>query len=337
MTPANIELFRSRFLNYLKSGRLNRFDKVLSYLSPDVLYRKNAGFISASYNELKTKQSGASVQITVSNYEGNNPVANNIADYLNIKAGDLIVGAYVHGSVGTGEEVAYSDFDGLVILNDKSLESAVELLRAVVALKETERMMLKMDPLQHHGWFVLTEADLSDYPENYFPHELFAHSKCLFGKNPLNLNIRNEVNSKAFRKSFNHLSISILNKLENKKFLENRYVFKNFLSEFMLMPAIFLQARTGKGVFKKHSFGMAEKEIGGEFSIMNEISAMRTNWSYRAPDEYIRKLNTGSALKDRRSAKKYSGSLPEEVKNKFDDKTLQRMKFLVEKFKEKLK
>jgi len=45
-------------------------------------------------------------------------------------------------------------------------------------------------------------------------------------------------------------SRGILGKLDSKSFLNNYYNFKNLLSEFMLLPAFYIQAKTGFGILK---------------------------------------------------------------------------------------
>ena len=45
------------------------------------------------------------------------------------------------------------------------------------------KLVLKFDPLQHHGWFQIKESDLDNYPESYFPVSLLEHSKLIYPSN----------------------------------------------------------------------------------------------------------------------------------------------------------
>ena len=330
MASVNNDFFRKQLLDYFRGGQFTRWDKLLFLISPDLVYRYNAAAISIGFKELnKTTPDTFQKNVDVKKYSGNNKVAMKISEYLRANANDQLVGAYVHGSVGNSEEVPYSDFDGIVILKSSCFENNVALFRVVKALKETAHMMLEMDPLQHHGWFVLCEQDLPDYPENYFPHELFAHAACLFGSTCLTINLRKSGYGDKFLSGFNHLAESILSKLGSKIFLENRYGFKNFLSEFMLLPAVYFQAKTGAGVFKKFSFELLHKEPGIKSGVLDEISAVRDAWEYTAPVEFLRKLNSEGPYSSHKKTKLLSGKLPDELKNKFDDQMLGKMKDLV--------
>ena len=255
--------------------------------------------------------------------------AKKISGFLkNRIAGDLI-GAYTHSSVAISEEVAYSDFDGFVIVKDETLLNDTRLEKVALILKQSEKIMNEMDPLQHHGWFILTESDLKNFPEYYFPNELIRYAKCLFGENKIAIQISKEGFKEQFNKSFNNMARGILNKLDSKSFLKNYYNFKNLLSEFMLLPAFYIQARTGFGIFKKFSFEKVKNELREKYTVMDEISSVRSNWNYDPPLFY-RSLKNNSTLFSRMIPSKYfSGDIPASVKNKFDDAFIQKMKNFV--------
>ena len=49
----------------------------------------------------------------------------------------------------------------------------------------------------------------------------------------------------------------------------------------MLLPALYIQARYGKGIFKKYSFSEAKKDFSHqEWDIMDQVSVLREEWSY---------------------------------------------------------
>ncbi|MCX6276447.1 MAG: hypothetical protein NTV09_14705 [Bacteroidetes bacterium] len=322
--------FRSRLLNFFRSGQLSGWDKILVRISPEYVYRRNSEVISGEYKKRRTTGFGELNEvIAIEDYSGSNDVAIKIASYLQAAAGDALIGAYVHGSIATSEEISYSDFDGLVIVKNDCVISSEKLITLTAALKETERMMLEMDPLQHHGWFILTEDELADYPEYYFPHALFQYSKVLFGARTINIGLRKEGYSAEFSRSFLNLSQSVLRKLESKIFLENNYVFKNLLSEFMLLPAVFIQAKTGKGIFKKFSFDMIGKEMGEKYDVMMEISGVRQKWQFKGTELLLKMNRRMNIFSPHRYAKSLSGSVPDEVRNIFDDAMLKRMREFV--------
>jgi hypothetical protein len=255
--------------------------------------------------------------------------AKKISEFLKNRIADDFIGVYTHSSVAISEEVSYSDFDGFVILKDEILLNDNRLKNAALILKRSEKIMCEMDPLQHHGWFILTESDLKNFPEYYFPNELIRYSKCLFGQNKITIQISKEGFKEQFNKSFNNMARGILNKLDSKSFLNNYYNFKNLLSEFMLLPAFYIQAKTGFGIFKKFSFEKVKNELGEKYNVMDEISSVRSNWNYQ-PSAIYHSLKSNSNLFSRIIPSKYfSGNLPASIKNKFDDDFIQKMKNFV--------
>jgi len=145
--------------------------------------------------------------------------------------------------------------------------------------------MFEFDPLQHHGWFVLTEADLECYPETYFPHELFKHAKALLPEQgrKLNLQLNNETSNNPTEPFWN-LSSKVITRLSKYDYPKNAYRLKGLLSQFMLLPARFVQGRDGKGVYKKFSFAEARKDFSSEqWTIMDEVSEIRAGWHVDIP------------------------------------------------------
>ncbi len=320
------EQFRLLLVKYFRNGCLDKSDKLQGLIFSSLPFYKNAKKISDAFNGLKIVP-GDFNMITheIEEYPGKNRYAKKIADFLKRKIEGDLVGAYVHSSVATSEEVSYSDFDGFVILKNEALHDATRLKKIALALHQSEKIMLEMDPLQHHGWFILTEIDLRNYPEYYFPNELIRYAKCLFGENKITLRVKKTGFKKECTEAFNNMALGILTKLESKSFLKNYYVFKNLLSEFMLLPAFYIQAKTGFGIFKKFSFDKVKEELKEKYAVMDEISLIRTHWDYQ-PSAFYRSLRNHFRLFP---SKYFSGSLPPELKNKFDDARIQQMKHFV--------
>ena len=61
--------------------------------------------------------------------------------------------------------------------------------------------------------------------------------------------------------------------------LHNAYRLKGLLSQFMLLPSLYLQARDGTAVFKKESFAIAARDFEPrDWSAMERVSAARLAW-----------------------------------------------------------
>ena len=248
--------------------------------------------------------------------------------YLTRHLGEDLVGAYVHGSLGTGEEIAYSDFDALVILKDAVFEHPKRLARVAQRLYRARRIMKAFDPLQHHGWFVLAEAQLAAYPEYYFPRVLFQHARSLLPGRGEVLSIRVQADDGQAVGGFMSLSTSIINRLGQRQYPPNMYELKFLLSQVMLMPALYLQARDGRGVFKKDSFEQARVDFAPEdWAVMEEVSALRAAWHYELScwqRWLLTRLNRGT----QRFAKRFAPSIPAELRAGFTDALYDRIKYL---------
>jgi len=226
--------------------------------------------------------------------------------------GDL-VGAYVHGSLGICEEIAYSDFDALTILKDEVFESSKRLARAAKKLNHARTIMLNFDPLQHHGWFVLTELDLKCYCNAYFPIELFGHAKSLFNDKGLELKISLRESNSEIEKAFEKMANAIIRKIENRRYPTNLYHLKGLLSEFMLLPALYIQARDRRGIYKKESFNLARVDFDSEeWAIMDEVSEIRTNWNYEI-SALTKRLMCRPHVLSRYFAKNFAPAIPEKI------------------------
>ena len=63
---------------------------------------------------------------------------------------DTVIGI-IHGSLGTDEDIAYSDFDALVIIRQIAFRDPRLLADICQKLTDLQRIMFLQDPLQHHG------------------------------------------------------------------------------------------------------------------------------------------------------------------------------------------
>ena len=126
-----------------------------------------------------------------------------------------LAGAFVHGSFATGEEISYSDFDGLIILSQSTLADEKQLSEVAFTLHTLRRYMHRIDPFQHHGWFVLAESDLENYPEWFLPVAVLKHSRSLLGEMSLLLRVQ-EKPDVDFRKSFFRFCESLQRKLSDR-------------------------------------------------------------------------------------------------------------------------
>lgn len=214
-------------------------------------------------------------QIKISPYNGTD---SNILELIKLVERSDIKTHFIilHGSYADGSNINYSDFDGLIIYNDIDVN---EKNKTDKFIKQSLKLIYKIDPLQHHGWFVINKSQLSNYPQDYFPYEIFEYSKSLTGEE-IEFEIDVPDNS-DYINSFKSLKKHLLITIEEKK-PENLYRLKSFLSGMMLMPGLYIQAKINKGCYKKDSFALAEKDFSAEQWLPIEIaSKMRQGWNYK--------------------------------------------------------
>ncbi len=325
---------------YFKNGCLSRKDIFLSIFSRSIPYNLNAAKIIQLVEEnLQPEKTDATIsRISIPKYNGTNFFCNEMAIFINEHLSNDILGAYVHGSVGNHEEIVYSDFDGLVIIKKEVFNDKKRLADVARQLKKSETIMFKMDPLQHHGWFVITEQDLIDYPEHYFPHVLFSHAQCIYGITDFPVSIQTKEFPVLFKREFENFCNHLLNNIRSRNFEGSYYDLKSMLSGFMLLPSIFLQAYHGRAIFKKQSFTALQAYIDAEnFSVMNEISAIRAHWNYSAPAMYRLLLNVNNPFLNKYFKKRLSGKPSIKLLEQLNTATLERMLELIEILQNKIK
>lgn len=318
-----------RYLNeYINSGCFSKKDLLISILSRTIPFLYNAGKIVNLYLNLKDSTGNSLISpsiIRLEPYQGKNIHVWQMIEFLDSHLRSDLIGAYVHGSLATYEEIPFSDFDALVIIKDEVFQSRRTLVRVGEKLNDALSIMFSFDPLQHHGWFVITELDLRSYPEYYFPSEILRYAKSLIPETGHELKINTETSSDLETNSFYEITTSIISRLQKKQYPQNIYQLKSLLSQFMLMPSLYLQARNNKGVFKRFSFDQAKMDFTGEeWTIMDEVSSVRKNWSYEISPFMLHLINR-PAFVSRMIAKRFSPQIPDSLSSLLSEQFFERM------------
>jgi hypothetical protein len=330
MDPDN--RIRKYLIKFLSNGYLNKMDLLISLLAPQYVFKKNSERIIKHFkniSEFSNESDSQKITLSITQYNGETSQVKRMIHYLDLNLSDDLLGAYVHGSLGTYEEIPYSDFDALVIIKDEVFENTKRLSQVALKLIKAKKIMYEMDPLQHHGWFILTENDLKNYPQTYFPHELFEYARSIFPEKGSKLKIYFNPEDQDYKKPFFDLTNSIIKQIELGRIPKNVYQLKGILSQFMLLPALYVQARDKKSVYKKYSFDMAKKDFSEEdWEIMDEISEIRENWHYKM-NPIKKKLFTITNPAYRKLITRYfSPKIPNDIKNKLKPEFYNRIKEL---------
>lgn len=312
---------------YINGGYFSSAEGIAASVTPGLMYYKNAGAVMNMLERRKDELNGTdSVQLHIPVYDGKNEFVLEMMKALS-PLESVLHSAYVHGSLATGEENAYSDFDGLLILKDAIFEDRTKLSRAAATLNSLRFYMHRQDPLQHHGWFVLSETDMQSYQEDFLPVETLRLAKCIFPSTTSELSIRLDRNA-DFKRPFFRLCRSIEKKLINSPSKYNLYSIKAILSEFMMLPSLYVQAKTGKGIFKKYSFETMRTDFDQQdFEVMDKVSSIRSRWNIELSESEKRFLErTDFYSWYRRKHIQYK--IPSWLSSVFDDELFIRMRLL---------
>lgn len=310
-------MFHSNLEKYINGGCLSRRDIIWSVASSRIPFKKNAYLIQQGFRLLNIPNSNLpSKRLHIEVYKGKNPFVVNMMKYLQTYLKKDLIGAYVHGSLGTYEEVAFSDFDALAIIRNGVFSSSTRLADVAIKLNNARSIMFDFDPLQHHGWFVLTEKDLDCYRESYFPSGLFQYAKSLFFEKGTELEIHITDSAQACVNNFHKISNSIIKEIGERCYPQNMYSLKCFLSKFMLLPSLYVQIRDKRGIFKKYSFESAKKDFTKQdWSIMEDVSSLRGKWSYNIP-HYKKRFISQPKMISRLLQKMFAPEIPSIIKEK---------------------
>jgi len=326
----------TRFVN---GGCLSRYDRLLSLVLPGFPYRRNADHILREKERLEACDFSGTLQtvpVAVQPYTGRNKHVIRMADYLENHLKDDLLAAFVAGSLGTGEEIRYSDFDGIVILKDVVFDSRGRLIAAARRLNKALHIMLDFDPLQHHGWFVLAESELRRFPDFYFPVSLLEYSRSIPGNKGFVQDVQVYRSDKEFRRSFRELSDGFSRSLRAIREPLDMYGLKSVLSQFMLLPSFYIQARTGIAIFKKFSFEEARKDFTeSEWSIMEEVSNIREEWGYELTP-WKRRIMTNPDPFMRRVSRRLSPKVPRKTREQLTPDFFKRMENLAYRMRERI-
>lgn len=205
-----------------------------------------------------------------------------LRNYANEELSDVLYSLLVHGSLSTLDYVkGWSDFDTFIILKETSLnyQKLMELHRKIY---KSRKYLYQIDPLQHHGHFIVTETDLQFYPNSFIPTVVLEKAKPLFG--PSEMKLKKRYDKAGVLRNFENMckSIEEHSKITNP----NIYQIKQFYHYVLLFPCLFLQS-IGKPTYKKESFENTKPYFRAHiWEVIEDISKVRANWN----PSYIEKL-----------------------------------------------
>jgi len=276
----SLRRFRDKPISFLKSKviEITKEDKFISFeKSYDSVYEKELvvkTVIKKDIKRLKYKSKEKGFLRPVYEFQ------RYIKQYF---SKDDMLGAYIHGSLGTMDYIeGYSDFDALLIFkknifnNDKKIESIRK------KIKKANTFLYLLDPLQHHNLFIISELDMKYYFEPIFPLVLFDYAQEVtdFG-NILKFNC---LESEENRYDIMNFWIDTFRYPMRYGFTEKRsYSVKHAIQSILFLPTIYLQAKTGNYMYKKFTFDKAKKDFNEKtWKIIEKATKVRENCPYES-------------------------------------------------------
>lgn len=266
---------------YLERRYIDKNDKTISTLFPALgNYLRNRKVWKRLTSKAHHKHHEGPVKdITVSVYDGNNATALRIRKFLEEFRHPAIKAAIVQGSIATGEETAFSDFDGILIIDKDAIQNKRQLSDLHKIVHESAHLMKKQDVLQHHGWSILLKQEFKRYPDAELPSVLLEKGKMLFPAESYKISIVIDPEFQDYLILYENLCNGIYRRLDHSNTFQSNYHTKLLVSECLLLPAAFLQAIEKKSIWKGDSFERIVNYLPAEqMRTINTISDIRSNW-----------------------------------------------------------
>lgn len=181
------------------------------------------------------------------------------AIFAPIQAQDLPgVSLFLHGSMADLQYTPFSDVDDLVVLRRAAWQDPASLMNTATLLAQVAREYQNVDPLQHHGHWVLTEFDLLLYDQSYMPLVVLDEAVRIAGEPQINSRIYHD--NTGFIKNASNTIQSLNGKLAKatREGGLNAFELKGLVGEIAIMPAYLFQAR-GEMLSKPEAIGRADE------------------------------------------------------------------------------
>jgi hypothetical protein len=237
-------------------------------------------------------------------------------------AEDGILELVVFGSLARGSTTGFSDADAVLVVDDNAVMDHRELGRLRPNVLAAGRAVLAFQPMQHHGFLVVTPRLLAHPTVLGLPPEALTTTVSLFGR-PLEAFVGTAGRaSEAFRTSERAL-LSVL------AWPTHAWLLHRVVAMFELTPTLYLQA-TGQACPKHASFEIARANFPDSWWPYDTLDEVRRRWPRRrAPGlqglaRVIRNPWTASALRRRLPA-----PVPATVGELLDDRCLTALQRLV--------
>ena len=305
----------------LKGNLLTKFLLIFHRLLSNKPGLKRKSLIPYTNNEL--------IQITIDRFvQPNSEILEIFRGYNKFP----FLSIFIHGSWADNTRTAFSDLDDLIIINDENPISILKKIRAEYWLNKVEMRMNRIDPIQHHGHWIIYSSQLKNYDDSFMPLSVLENAIRLQGPTSIygniNLELSQEGSIKNIRSCINGIN------LLHKKYIDNKiniFEMKGLIGNILLLPAFVNQAN-GNRLSKRDAIMSCRSMYSNEACVAIETcSSMRDNWNLALESKRFKNLKriallVRNPLFFRSISKKYSPLFPAE---KFEKLNKHNVVFLV--------
>lgn len=170
----------------------------------------------------------------------------------------------IHGSICTLDDTdGFSDMDLAFVVKSSVLKDPKKLLQLRQLAGKILTLTYAFDPFMHHGPYYISEMDLKWYPEAMFPLTLFGYGVGLIDSSQ-ELEVGTRASDDVTNQQLDMFEKYFANWPSNPFVLKDSYDLEWVLGSVMLLPALYLQRKTGVFHYKRDTFPLAEKDFSTE-------------------------------------------------------------------------
>jgi hypothetical protein len=191
-----------------------------------------------------------------------------------------VIDLIVFGSQARGSATGFSDLDAVLVIQDRIAEDPPALRALRGRVLTAQRAVLAHQPMQHHGFEVVTPRLLGRAERSLaMPFEAMAESRSLLGAS-----VRASFASVPLADAGARLRALLESSLEKCAWPRHPWDLHVAVSQFELLPALFLQAR-GQATTKHSSFEEARSYFPRQWWAYDVLASVREQWPRRRRPE----------------------------------------------------
>jgi hypothetical protein len=192
-----------------------------------------------------------------------------LAEHLDVEG---VVEVVVHGSLARNTTTGFSDVDAILVVDDEMASDPAGLGMLRSRVFAAGRAILTYQPMQHHGFVVVTRRLLGDLTgATGLPTEALQRSRSLFGRS-----IEAVLGADA-RPSRRLEALSVAGR-SAATWPHHAWALHRAIAMFELAPALYLQA-TGRPTPKHASFEIARVDFPALWRPFDVLRAVREKWT----------------------------------------------------------